>query len=156
MYPLLEAISCPWVKLVYLSRDLSSLCACVCAQELQCRRACLRPCEVLRLSRIVQNAQQGKHPRRAYLSALAAHVIDQVCIATCSIPRQILLPTDLINGPQTETLILHQTPTNSPPPPPPNTQSLPLNLLSLAASSFPPHIIVFLSPDHPLLQTSRC
>lgn len=29
VYPLLEAISCPWVKLVYLSSDLSSLCACV-------------------------------------------------------------------------------------------------------------------------------
>lgn len=107
VYPLLEAISCHWVKLVYLSSGLSSLCACV-HRSIHVRVYFKNPEIIQKCAKL----SHGKYPQRVYRSALVAHVIDQVYTATCGIPQQILLPTDLINGPQTETVILHQTPTN--------------------------------------------
>lgn len=77
-----------------------------------CTEASMSGC-ILRILKASKNVQiSHMNPQRVYLSALVAHVIDQVYIATCGIPQQILLPTDLINGPHTETVSLHQTPTD--------------------------------------------
>lgn len=106
----------------------SSLCACVCRS--------------IRVGVCLKNPQNCTITLTWRVSAESvtlypvAHVIDQIHIATCGIPQQILLPTDLINGPQTETLILHQTPTDPllPPPAPNLVPSISSPLLSYPRS----------------------
>lgn len=114
--PLLETVSCPWAKQLYLSSDQSSLCACV-----------HRSTHVSRPKNCANLSREG-YPQRAYPSALVAYAIDQDGAATCGILQQILLPADLINSLQTERLIPHQTPTYPflPPRLPPTVSSHPL------------------------------
>lgn len=118
MNPLLEAVSCPWAKRVYLSSDQSSLCACV-----------HRSTHVSG-PRTVQTSHGMGCPQRAYPSVLVAYAVGQDGAATCGILQQILLPADLINSLQTERLIPHQTPTYPflPPLLPPTVSSHPLPL----------------------------
>lgn len=120
-------------------------CVCVCPSITQSKYA-----KTLRRPETIQTFTKASTVSASRCPALTAHVIDQVYIATCGIPQQILLPTDLINSPQTELLILHQTPTHLPPPPMSNL----FPSISSPSFSSPPPIIIFLSPVHPLLQTS--
>lgn len=74
----------------------------------------LRLNRVLKPFRIVQNSDRKSiHRKRISLTSQPMSLIKSA-LQHVAFLNKILLPTDLINGPQTETLILHQTPTKPP------------------------------------------